>query len=403
MKKLLNVLIILSFLLGLKLSAAPFYKVRCYDAKGKRVSCESKTAKKKVRKKYTKKKRTKRYTKRKPKVNKEALALQSLKEETSKLKEEVEALRKANLIAAAKKEETPDSTVQLADATATPVPVPTAKVEVVEEKDTTPSPLAFAFWVAATKDVKDDKPFGTTVALDINYKFNKNYNLILTAPFDMAISGANGNDFSVGDVSLTLIQKLFKNERGLSIDAKYYAWFPTSSSSRSVDKYVAFRIRPIFKQTFHDGKSHVRVEPEVNFSFQGYKTAAPTATNPSDLNSDNSFTGDNGLLYEKLSPNEKYSVKLKTRFVHNFTDNFGLGTFVKVSGQRKYDYALGGVTQQGGWTKTVQFGIPKFYFSFDNIYWEIGLITTGNVEGFAPFKSDENNSLAFNSYLEIGF
>lgn len=402
MKKLLNVLVILSFLLGLKLSAAPFYKVRCYDSKGKRVNCESRVAKKKVKRKYTKKKSRRKYTKRKPRVSQEALALKALKEETSKLKEEVEALRKANLIVAAKKEETPDATVQLADKTATPVPVPTAKVEVVEEKDTTPSPVAFGFWVDATKDIKDTEPFGSSIGLDINYKFSNDYNLILTAPFDMSISGASGNSFSVGDVSLTFIQKLFKNERGLSIDAKYYAWFPTSSASRSVDKYIAFRIRPRFKQTFHDGTSHVRVEPEVNFAFQGYKTAAPSAT-ASTIGTVDNFTGDDGLLYEKLSPNEKYSVKVKTRFVHNFTDNFGLGTFVKISGSKKYDYALGGVTQQGGWTKTVQFALPKVYFCFDNIIWEIALLTTGNVDGFAPFKSDENNSVAFNSYLGIGF
>jgi hypothetical protein len=408
MKKLLVLMIAASF----SLQAAPFYKVKCYDSNNKLVSCDevARANAAKAQKVAKAKKKVKKETLAQKKARERAIALRDIAKQNDELKREIEALRKATLLAAAKTEEQPAQTAVLAAPTQTVVP--TAQAEVT--KDTvTDNPNKWAFSIANTveKSMKADTPLTNGLDLDLFYNATDHMQLGVEQSFSWnwtTTTNAPTTSFSFVDLLLMFnYSKIFQSDDKVNtLDGDINTYLATTKGTRDEGQLANIRLRLKFKRSFNDSKGSIGFQPAFTWFVNKATTTAPTG----DLTKYEQFGDDQ---FEKLSPGTNYVVGLKSIFNHKLMDSVTFETYVNLKSTRKHaDEALGSqgnlvTVTPAEWQNTIEIALPKIVVSVSERFnIEALLKTTTSFSNFklyntSPDNTSSNTALSFRLSYDI--
>jgi len=394
------------------LQAAPFYKVKCYDSNNKLVSCDevARANAAKAQKVAKAKKKVKKETLAQKKARERAIALRDIAKQNDELKREIEALRKATLLAAAKTEEQPAQTAVLAAPTQTVVPTAQASVT----KDTvTDNPNKWAFSIANElgKSMKSDTPLTNTLDLDLFYNATDHMKLGVEQEFVWnwtTTTNAPTTNFSFVDLLLMFnYSKIFQSDDKLNtLDGDINTYIATTKGTRDAGQLANVRLRLKFKRAFNDSKGSIGFQPAFTWYINKATTSAPTG-NPEKYIP----VGDD--QYEKLNPNNNYKFGLKSIFNHKLMDSVTFEAYVDVKSTKTHaDEAL---SNQGdlvtitpaGWNNSLEIGLPKVIVSVSERFSiEALLKTSTSFSNFKLYNTDDANtgsdtSIAFRLSYDI--
>ncbi len=390
MKKLLVLMIVASF----SVQAAPFYKVKCYDSNNKLVSCDEAARAQAKAKKVVKKKTAKKETLAQKKARERAIALREIARQNEELKNEIQALRKASLLAAAKREEAPSYTAVLAPQTQAVIPAPTAQTVVA--KDTVsenPNKWGFAIANEVGKSFKSETPLTNMLDLDVMYQATDHISLGVEQEFVWnwnTTSTAKETGFSFVDLLLMFnYAKIFQSDDKLNtLDGDINTYIATTKGTRDAGQLGNARFRAKFKRSFNDGKGSIGLQPAFTWYINKNTTSAPTG-NPEKY----APVGDDE--FEKLNPNNKYRFGLKSIFNHRLMDGVKFEAYVDLKSTKTHaDEALnsqGNLTTivPAGWKNTFELCLPKVIISVsDRFTVEALLKTSTNLSQFKLYNTD---------------
>jgi hypothetical protein len=375
MKKLL--IIGLGFGFILNANSAPFYKVQCYDANNKVISCDekAKVAKKKTvkRKKIAKKKTVKKETLAEKKARERAMALRELAKRNDALKSELEALRNANLLAAAKTSEEPQSALLAPEVTSSiPAPVQISSTQIAKDSDSEGSGWGLYLHNDVSKNFKQDSPLGNSFYFEPSYSpfkelvfgWEQEISWFWTNPDNLSNSG-----FAISDPGFYAdYSNIYTSDsKKTNVQLKGTITAGLSSASRAETKLLgaSVRLRTIFK--FNDNKGYFRIDPIVAFNVHRYSTSAPTQA---ELNGDNrgNFYDDpvGDDFYERLSPNTRFGTTLTSKLKHRLTESVDLAAVLSFTNNYKYgdEVVSGGqvnVLAPARWVSGISLIAPKVF------------------------------------------
>jgi hypothetical protein len=410
------------------LNAAPFYKVQCYDANDKLVNCNDVGKVKKHAKKSTKSKIAKAKVKKsdalaQKKARERAIALR-LAKQNSELKTEMEALRKANLLAAAKTEEKPAATAQLAAAAPAPAPVvaPTSTTQIA--KDVEPAKETSQFAGGLANEVTQGFRSGDQLAneLDIwfdyiptkhiTFEIEQDMTWNWTVPAPTTKSPNPDHSFSFADLTLMAnYSDIYHTEDKLGqLDGHIKLSFPTTQASRDAGRIVAIEFKGKYKQMINNSKGFFKFEAKAVPVINRYSTSAPSLTSATEDNS-SMWTTVNGLPWEKLSPNARFKMGVKTAFSHVLTGPLSFETSIAVDGVYSYadEVVSGGSTQTitpAAWKNTFELTLPKFTYQISSaVKIEAKLVTVTTFDQFKLFNTDSVKyaDSAFGAFFKLAY
>ncbi len=407
--------------------SAPFYKVQCYDSNYKVVSCDDKARVAKTKKvaRVFKKKTTKTETVAERKARERALALRELAVQNETLKVQLEALRRANLIAAAKTTEAPAAqaapVVQTAVPAPTPAPMPIASTQIAKNVDTEePSQwgIEVADTISKSFNTATDKNKASVSSplqneLDFILKYKPASNMVFNVEQDIYwlwnnTTQADSNGFSADNPAFYFdYLKLYVSEsKQTTINGQIKVVPGITQGSRDAGMVAQFYLTAYIKTKFNDGKGYFKFEPEVDPIINKYTTSAPTKTAYDSSMDPYTF---NGLSYEPLSPNTRFAVATNMAVGHRLMEGVTLEASVKFTSANKFadEVFTGGSTYTltpEGWTNKVRVRFPNVVVSVNDKLTIVGRLeaTSRNIStSFKPYSVDDNNTLGF--YLVLDY
>ncbi len=398
MKKLLVLVLAASF----SLQAAPFYKVKCYDSNNKVVSCDeaARAQAKAKRVAANKKKAKKKETLAQKKARERAIALRDIARQNEELKYEIQSLRKAALLAAARTEEKPADTAVLAPQTQTAVPAPTAQTVVA--KDTVSDDAnKWSFEIAneVNKSFKTATPLTNTLDFDLNYQATDHMSLGVEQEFVWnwtTTTNAPTTNFSFVDLLLMFnYAKIFQSEDKLNtLDGDINTYIATTKSTRDAGQLGNVRLRLKFARSFNDSKGSIGFQPAFTWYINKNATSAPTGS----ITDANKYTlGDDD--FEKLNPNNNYRFGLKSVFNYKLMEDVTLEAYADVKSTKTHaDNALtsGGslvTITPASWVNTLEICFPKVIVKVSNRFSVQALFKTStSLSEFKLFSTDPSVS-----------
>lgn len=402
MKKLLVLMIAASF----SLQAAPFYKVKCYDSNNKIVSCDEAARAQAKKKIASKKKAKKKETLAQKKARERAIALRDIARQNEELKNEIQSLRKAALLAAAKNEEKPAETAVLAPQTQTAVPAPTAQT-VVAKDTVSDNPNKWSFEIAneAGKSFKTGTPLTNMLDLDVYFQATDHMSLGVEQEFTWnwtTTTSSPSTDFRFENLLLMFnYAKIFQSDDKLNtLDGDINTYIATTKRTRDAGQLANARLRLKFKRSFNDNKGALKFEP----AFTWYINKAATQ-NPASVTNDYIAIGDD--QFEKLNPNNNYRFGLKSIFNHQLMENVTFEAYVDIKSTKTHaDNALssGGTlvtVTPAGWVNTMEIGFPKIIVNVSERFAVQALFKTST--SFDEFKLFNTDPAIANSDTAIAF
>jgi hypothetical protein len=394
MKKLLILAVGLG-LVGLNAYSAPFYKVKCYDSKNRVISCDDKARTKKIAK-VMKKKPAKKETLAERKARERAMALRALAKQNESMKSELDALRKANLIAAAKTEEAPKAQA----APVMQIAVPTTTTEIAKNVEPeSQSSWGFEAFNEISRSFQTDSPVQNELDLALKYKptkdmiftFEEDLYWFWTNPSGVANSGFQpDNPQFIFDYAGLYVSE----DKHTTLDGRIKAVPALTQSSRDKGMVVQFTFKGYLKHKFNEGKGYLKLEPEVSPIISRFTTSAPT---DSQYDEDQFDAG--GIYYEKLTPNTRFSMAAKGVVGHRILDGVNMEGAIKIQGNYTYaDEVLNGsqiiTIQPAGWNNKMVITLPKVIVSVSDRFTVSGKFeASSNFASFKPFTVDNNNDL----------
>ena len=404
MKRFLFIIAAAGFIAGMSAAnATPFYKVQCYNAHDKLVNCDDvgkvkKHAKKSTKSKIAKVKGKKSNALAEKKARDKALALRKLAKQNAELKAQMQALRKANLLAAAKTEEKPADTAQLAATSTVSIPAPTSTTQIA--KDVEPSKEETQFGGGILNEVsqgfRGDDPLANEVDFWFDYMPTKHITLELEEDlfWNWNIAGtAKDHGFSFADLTLMAnYSDIYHTEDKLGqLDGHVKVIFPTTQASRDAGRILAIEFKGKYKQMINNSKGFFKFEVKAVPIINRYSTSAPTLT--SAVGADSSLIQTvNGLPWEKLSPNARFKMGAKGVFNHKIAGALSFETSIAIDGTYLYgDEAVDGtVVQPSAWSNTLELTLPKFIYTVsDAVSIEAKLVTVATFDNFKLFNTDK--------------
>ncbi|MEI6079700.1 MAG: hypothetical protein WCQ53_03570 [bacterium] len=401
-------------LVSLNTYSAPFYKVKCYDSKNRVVSCDEKARSKKIAK--VSKKPAKKESLAEKKARERAMALRELAKQNESLKGELDSLRKANLIAAAKTTEAPAAQAAPAvqASVPAPTPVPTATTQIAKSVEpATPSAWGFegTNWLSkgfnqATDDKNNKVSSPVLNELDVTVKYKPDGNMVFNAEEDLYwnwnnTTNAPNNGFDADNPAFYFdYNNIYVSEsKQTTIGAELKMIPGIKQASRDQGMVAQFYLKALIKTKFADGKGYFKFEPEVDPIINKYSTSAPTLTTYDETRMANTTFNGNG--YEPLNPNTRFALAAKGYVGYKILDNVTIETSLKLTSANTYaDEVLDGgqlyTITPAGWSTKAQLRLPSVYVSInDNFTAIIRLEAAGKLNSFKPFGVDDNNSLTF--------
>jgi hypothetical protein len=405
MKKLLILTVGLA-LVSLNAYSTPFYKVKCYDSKNRVISCDDKARTKKIAK-VAKKKPAKKETLAERKARERAMALRALARQNESMKSELDALRKANLIAAAKTEEAPKAPA----APVTQVAIPTTTTEIaknIEPEDQSSWGLGVTNEVSKGFRTVTDASTGTTVyspfknELDLAVSYKPAKNMTFTFEEDLYWNWSNPNNdpnsgFEADNPQFKFeYSNLYVSEsKRTTIGGEIKAVPAVTQSSRSQGMIVQFTLKGKIKHKFNDSKGYLKFEPELSPIINRFSTSPATQTQ---VDEDDFPAG--GMYYEKLTPNTRFSMAAKGIVGHRILDGVDIEAAVKLKGDYKYadELTVGGqiyTLTPAGWNNSMYITIPRVVVSVSERFTVIGKFEASckNLSQFKPFGLDKYNDM----------
>jgi len=396
---------------GMTADAAPFYKVQCYDANDKLVNCNDvakvkKHVKRKTNSKIAKAKKTDALAQKR--AREKAIALREMAKQNEELKAEMQALRKANLLAAAKTEEKPADTAQLAATTtiALPAATPISTTAIAKEPETDQkSPWNFDAMNWVTKSMQENTPLQNELDLTITYTWSPDYSFSLEE--DLNWNWTNPNKDKKQGFAFSDIQPImnFNNiytspSKQTTLTGDINGFIGVSEASRNAGMVVAARFRLKLKTKINDGKGWFRFDPFITPAIHRYTTGAPTASSIDDLTESNSFSlGD--AAYEKLQPNSRIATGIKVWFNHKIAGSLSFETTAQLRGKYTYaDEVDTGTTiltlTEAQWKSDMELVLPRIIYAVnDSLTLDGALTATGPLSKFKPYSIDDGNDLQF--------
>jgi len=390
-------------------SAPPFYKVQCYDIHDKLVNCNDiakmqKHAKKKSTAKIAKVKGKKSNALAQKKARDKAIALRKLAKQNAELKAEMEALRKANLLAAAKTTEKPADTAQLAAAPA----VPTSTTQIAKNiEPAKEAPSAFSFDVGnwLRQGFKDTKqPLTNELDLAVGYQVNSHLGFAVEQDIDWNWSNPNNapkGGFALEDIQFIVnYEDIYHSEsKETTMRGDVTTWIGTSDTSRTTGQILAPRFRLQVKTFFNDNKTFFRFDPYVIPIISRFSTGPSTVSDPTQLNDSNAYSVD-GTYFEKLTPNTRLETGLKVLFHQRISEKLAFEAYTKY--KALYTYAdeislpSGGsqVLADARWAGAIEIAFPKINVQATDAFLIEGWFqTSGDTAHYKLFGSDAYNTL----------
>jgi hypothetical protein len=425
MRKLFLTLLIAVFFLSTQLIAQEddmHYEMKCYN-QGQKCPCNKKTKKKVANLSGKKNKRLASKSDAKKRARAKALALRNAAKENQKLKDELEALRRANLIAAAKQQKTP-SEAQLAEGTEVSAPKMVVSKEEISSAVAETGPVS-AFYGsienAVNKDVEKEganSPLSDTTKVVLGFRPLQNDDLkIHIEPAFAWVSNNNvdttTNSSSYFEMKNTPIvvehNNIAKFEKISSVlKGSLTGVIPTNGSDRNGGLIMGIQSNLTFHTDFDNTKGNVELSPGFAFDIRQNTTAAPSA-NASSVSDDKTFTTSDGSMFEKLDPNTQYTVSTQLQVQHSIVDHLAAAIWLKFNFNKKYadTMAYNGsllTVTPDLWENKMELGL-KAPIDFTNkgigFGGEIGFVSKGLVSGFRPFSSSDNNLMSL--YFKISY
>ncbi len=388
MKKLLVLMIAASF----SLQAAPFYKVKCYNSKNKLVSCDEMARARKAA--SASKKRVKKDTLAQRKARERAIALREIAKQNEELKNEVQSLRMASLLAAAKTEEKPADTAVLAAPTQMVIPAATVQTVVATDK-VSESTNKWGLEVANEIDKSFLPETALTNCLDIDVSYAATDHMTLMAEQEFTwnwntTSTAKTSAFAFADILFEFVYlKMFESEdKNSTINGFIDTYIATTKATRSLGQLGNISATLRFKRAFNDGKAAIKFEPGFTWYInKSTTTNAPTVTSYDGFTDPSKYVDiTSGERFEKLSPGTNYKVALKSVFEHRLMEGVTFATHIKVSSKRTFeDSALSSagspvILTPAGWTNSFELCLPKVTVAVSDKFTVQGWLSTS-----APF------------------
>jgi len=394
---------------GMTAEAAPFYKVQCYDANDKLVNCNDianvkKHAKVKTRSKIAKAKRSDSLAQKK--AREKAIALRELAQQNEELKSEMQALRKANLLAAAKTEEKPADTAQLAATTTVQVPAPATPISTTQvakdpEADNK-SPWSFEAMNWVSKSMAANTPLANELDLSAAYAISPEYAFALED--DPVWNWTNPkNDpkqgFAFGDIQpIFIFNNIYTSPSKQTIlKGDINGWVGVSEASRDQGMIMNARFRLKLITKINDGKGWFRFDPFVTPVIRRYTTSAPTGA----LTDSNTFSMNDGSSYEKLQPYSRLETGIKVWFHHTISGGLSFESTIKIRGKYTYADELDTGSEiitltDAHWMTDIQLELPRIMYTVnDNLTIDGALLSLGSLSSFRPYSIDNGNDLQF--------
>lgn len=399
---------------GMTAEAAPFYKVQCYDANDKLVNCNDIAAlkkhaqvKKNTKSKIAKVKKSDALAQKK--AREKAIALRALAKQNADLKAEMQALRKANLLAAAKTEEKPANTAQLASVSTVQVPVaPTSTTQIAKETETKEE-SQFAGYIVdeATQGFKQGDLLKNE--LDIGFDYSPTQHITFEIEQDMYWNWTTGESgdrgFVFDDLTAQMGYKdIYHTEDKLGqLDGHIKLSLPTTQRSRDFGKVIGIEFKGKWKQLVNNSKGFLKFEAKVTPVINRYSTG------PTGSTTDRVVV--NGLPWEKLAPNTRFKAGFKTIFNHKLVGALAFETSVAVDSAYLFADEVtnddGTITtiQPAAWNNTIEITLPKFVYTVsDAVKVETKLVTSTNFEEFKLFNTDKTfTGSNFGVYFKISY
>ena len=381
-------------------AAAPFYKVQCYDANDKLVNCNDiakikKHAKKSTKSKIAKAKATKETLAQK-KARERAIALREIAKQNAELKAEMQALRKANLLAAAKTEEKPAPTAQLAAHETGSTPAMTSSTQIAKDQDSKEeSQLAGGLANEMSKSFKSDTPLANE--LDIWFDYIPSKHITFELEQDLfwnwtTTTTSTDSKFTFSDIMATFMYNdIYHTEsKQTQLDGHIQLSLPTTQASRDAGKILAAEFKLKLKTKINDGKGFVKFETKFIPILNKYSTADSSLT---DYSPDQMQTiGDQA--WEILNPNDRFKMGVKTVFNHKLVDKLNFETSVAIVSAYTYadEVVTGGQTytlSPAKWKNSMELTLPKIIYSVsDAVGIEGKLVTSTSFNEFKLFNTD---------------
>lgn len=418
MKRFLFIIATAGLMVGMNAEGHPYYKVQCYDVNDKLVSCDDVAVAKT-------KKHTHVYKSNKAKIAKakkaadalaqknareKAIALRELAKQNEELRAEMQALRKANLLAAAKTEEKPADTAQLATTTTVQLPVaPTSTTQIatdVEEKDE----VKFGGGITdeVTQGFKEGDLFKNE--LDLAFDYIPTKHLTVEIEQDMYWNWTTGADsnrgFKFDDLTLMLAYgDIYHTEDKLGqLDGHVKLSLPTTQKSRDFGKVLGIEFKAKWKQMVNNSKGFVKFEAAVTPVINRYSTAPIGSGN-------GETTMANGLPWEKLAPNTRFKTGFKTVFNHKLVGALSFETSAAINSAYLFadevqnDDGTVITVQPAAWSNTLELVLPKFIYTVsDAVSIATKLVTSTSFDEFKLFNTDKTfGNSDFGVYFSLSY
>jgi hypothetical protein len=385
--------------------AAAFYKVQCYDANDKLVSCDS-IAKIKKHAAVKKSNKTKIAKAKKAadalaqkKAREKAIAIRELAKQNEELKTEMQALRRANLLAAAKTEEKPADTAQLAATTTVQVPAaPISTTQVAKEPETgNKSPWSFNAMNWVRKSMQQDTPLTNELDLTVAYDVNPDYTLALEE--DLNWNWSNPKNEAKQGFSLSDIQPIINFNNIYASQSKQTKLFGditgfvgVSEESRDNGMIFSARFRLRLQTAVNEQKGWFRFDTFVIPAIYKYTTTTSKTGDTFETASGN---------IDGLTPNSRLDTGVKVWFHHKIAGSLSFETTVKFRGKYTYADEVDTGTEiltltEAQWRSDIEIELPRIIYTVsDNLTFDGALSSTGSLSKFKPFSIDDGNNLKF--------
>lgn len=401
-------------LVSSKSYSAPFYKVECYDSNYKVVSCDDKaraTKSKKIARVYKKKTvktvRTESLAERK--ARERAMALRELAKQNETLKYELDSLRRANLITAARTSEAPATQAAPVSQAVVPAPMPIASTQIAKNVD---QEEASQWSAGITNELSKVLTTGSTGKstpllneLDLAVSYTPYKDMTFTAEEDIYWLWSNpdnevNNGFK-GDnpqfyVDYSNIYVSPSKQTTIGGQIKVVPGITQSSRDAGMIAQFTFKVRIATK--FNDSKGYLKLEPEINPAINRYSAAG--AKNTDCLSNPSACFGTDTEYYEKLTPNTRFALAVKGIVGHKLLDNVTAEASIQFKGAYKYadEVYSGGqlyTITPAAWSNKAVITLPKVIISVSDKFSIAGKLEfSSNFENFKPFTSEEGNSMA---------
>jgi len=390
---------------GMTAEAAPFYKVQCYDANDKLVNCNDIGKVKKHAKKSTKAKIAKAKVKKsdalaQKKAREKAIALRALAKQNEELRSEMLALRKANLLAAAKTEEKPAPTAQLAATTTVQLPAaaPISTTQIAKEPETSnKSPWGFEADNWVRKSVQSQTPLTNELDLTVAYNISPDYAFAVEEDLNWDWSNPKNEakqGFAFSDIqpSISFNNIYTSQSKQTKLFGDIVGAIGVSEDSRNNGMIFNARFRLRLQTAINEQKGWFRFDAFVTPAIYKYTTTTQKT-------GDTYATAAGNI--DALTPNSRLDTGIKVWFHHKIAGNLAFESTIKFRG--KYTYADEVDTGAGletlteaQWRDDIELVLPRLVYTVnDNLTVDGGLKATGPLSSFKPYSTDNGNDLMF--------